>query len=195
MCQIRESRSIRARNLTVTLLLRTTRMHFQLLARVGGPVWRLHKQTNKQTNKRVQSPAPAWQKQKLKATHKTKQHRWLACHFYARKRRAGYQTAETGVLAASVWNRQADLDVTSVCLLEHWNQMPYRPEFWMKKMRRRQKNLWKECIEGKTYVRKWATGKFPSTESWWVLRPVDVVCKSFRSESSFLNSWINECIN
>jgi len=47
MCQLRECHSIRARSFTVTLLLRTTRMRFQLLGRVSDVAT---SQTNKQTN-------------------------------------------------------------------------------------------------------------------------------------------------
>jgi len=58
--------------------------------------------------------------------------------------------------------------------------------------------LWQECAAGKTYARKCLTGKIFWTESWWVLCPVDVVCKSlftnYRVRIVFLQ-WINDWIN
>ena len=56
ICHLQECRSIRVRNLTVTLLLCTTCMRSQLLGRVSGVV---SPQTNKQTNEASPGPSDA----------------------------------------------------------------------------------------------------------------------------------------
>ena len=76
---------------------------------------------------------------------------------------------------------------------------PHTRIFYEKKCAAVKICLWKECAAGKSYIRKWTAGKIVLTESWFVICPVNAVCKSWFTnhslEFSFFNWWINELMN
>jgi len=76
---------------------------------------------------------------------------------------------------------------------------PTDKNFYEKKCTEGKICLCKECAAGKSYVRKCAAGKIVLTESWLVICPVNVVCKSWFTnhslEFSFFNWWINDLMN